>query len=243
MDRLIILDTETTGLGREDKIIQLAYCYHDLDDTQFIQTMSDPQCVIKPEAMATHHITPEMLTGAQPLEDTQEFQMLRELMTSDYYLVAHNAQFDIQQLKKYNLNMGNYKLIDTLKVMRALLPINRHDLQYVRYYLKLYEKEAEFRAKHKIDNITAHDAMGDVIVCYMIIDRLLNSTKRSYTLEELHQITVAPVTDVIMKFGKHKGSKISEILKSDRGYLEWIIKGMDNLDPETKEATIYQLAR
>jgi hypothetical protein len=46
-----------------------------------------------------------------------------------------------------------------------------------------------------------------------------------------------------MRFGKHKGNKVSEVLKSDRSYLEWVIKGMDNLDPETKEAIVYQLAK
>lgn len=46
--------------------------------------------------------------------------------------------------------------------------------------------------------------------------------------------TVVPET--VMPFGKHRGKPLSEVAKTDRGYLDWVVKKADLASPELKAA-------
>lgn len=245
MSNVIVFDTETTGMGKEDRVIQLAFSYSENGgEPMFFQTLCNTPPPIKPEAMATHHITPDMIKDKPTLMETEEYKFFEECTRDNHYLVAHNIKFDIDMITKEHQLNGDYRKIDTLKVMRKILPnVRYHTLQYLRYYLGLYKSEQEYCQNHGLEPISAHDALGDVIVLQMLLDKLLNSPKRKYTLEELHQITIEKATDAKLRFGKYKGSTVSEIVKSDRSYLDWVVNSMDRLDPETKEIIEYQLSK
>jgi DNA polymerase-3 subunit epsilon len=96
--RLVVLDTETTGLDHaRDKIIELAMLRVDVDsasglpvgDVQVYDALEDPGIPISPEVQAITGISGEMVRG-QRLDEARIGAMLQGVDL----VIAHNAGFD-----------------------------------------------------------------------------------------------------------------------------------------------------
>ena len=72
MQKIIILDTETTGTAQLDRICQLSYIVLDSDGKieEIHNEFCKPPVPLTFEAMSIHHITPEMLEDTIPCVDT-----------------------------------------------------------------------------------------------------------------------------------------------------------------------------
>ncbi|MGL4370621.1 MAG: 3'-5' exonuclease, partial [Spirochaetota bacterium] len=195
MSKIICLDTETTGADREDRILQLAYLIAEPGcDIQLHNAVCNPGRSIKYDAMAIHHITPEQVENCPSLVHTREYRTLLSINSPDNYLVIQNAKFDLEMLAKDGFT-SNMKLIDTMKVSQhALQDSPRHGLQYLRYSLGLYKKEDQFQ-----EMIKAHDALGDVIVLYLLYQYFCES---GLTPDEMVELTAQPVLLKTFSFGK-----------------------------------------
>ncbi len=225
----IILDTETTGFDKNDRIIQLAYIVYDGMNLEPFETFCYTEQPINFSAMAVHHITPDIIQGKEKLTETEVYKFLEELNTEENYLVIHNAPFDLAMLAKEGF-VNKMKLIDTLKVTRHLAPnLESHAMQYLRYHRGLYKEEAEITQLLGVE-IKAHDAMGDIIVLYLLLKRLLANN----TPEQLVELTQKPNLINKLRFGKYRGQLISEVVKTDRQYLQWMVEKLTDLDPDVK---------
>ena len=123
MQKTIILDTETTGTEHLDRICQLSYIVLDSDGNieEIHNEFCKPPVPLTFEAMAIHHITPEMLQDTIACVDTKAYKRLLELNTPNNIMVIQNAQFDLDMLLKEGMKL-NMKLLDTFRVLRALSP-------------------------------------------------------------------------------------------------------------------------
>jgi len=223
--KYIILDTETTGVDEEDRIIQLSYLVTDLDGN--ILEMYDDLCTaplpIKFDSMAIHNITPEMIEGKPVCVDTKAFARLNELNVPENTLVIQNAEFDEAMLAKEGF-VSQMKLIDTYRILRKKYPLQTpHGLQHKRYELGLYKKEPELIKELGVE-VRAHDALGDVVVLKLFLDHLLADGQ---THEEMIELCSAPMMLDIMTFGKHKGKTFEEIALNDRNSLQYMIDTFD----------------
>lgn len=237
--RYIVLDTETTGIEDDDRVIQLSYFILESGKETIIHNEYCKAPVdIKYDAMAAHHITPEMVEGKPEFGDTVAARELYALNSPENYLFAHNASFDLEMLKKEGFEC-NMKIVDTLRCARHLFPEkDYHNLQYFRYALGLYKTEKE-QAKKIGLNIQAHDALSDVFVLKMFISELTKMLAPEYkgieAIEHLVELSKKPVYYAKpLRFGKHKGKTLKEIAESDLGYLQWAVENMDNLDEDMK---------
>lgn len=232
MSKIIFFDTETTGIGEEDYLCQIAYKIGD----QSFREMYKPPIPIPPGASAVHHITNEMVKDKPSFTDSPEFKTIKELFEDkDSILVAHNMCFDLGMIKKEGINPPN--TICTLRVARYMDKdgkLAKHNLQFLRYALGI-EIEA-----------TAHDALGDVLVMEQLFERLkkkLAETERlngDEPLKRMMEISSQPSLFRTISFGKHAGKKISDILETDRGYLEWLLAQKEAGD-QKDEDWIYTL--
>ncbi len=229
---LIFIDTETTGTGFNDKLIQVAYRTTDNVD---VNKLYKPNKLIEISAMAIHHITEEMITNKPIFKDSPEYIDLKKRFDTGEIFIAHNAKFDISMLQKEGLMVGSF--IDTLKIARHLDPkskIESYSLQYLRYLLEI-DVEA-----------TAHDAWGDILVLEKLFYRLLKKimeTKelsRNEAIEYMVKISSKPSLIRIISFGKYKGEKLENIAKNDPGYLKWLLNEKQKSD-EDEEDWIYSL--
>jgi len=210
---LIFLDTETTGNEMsKDRLCQV--CYKTAEETKV--EYFKPPIPVSVKSMSITHITNKMLEDKEVFAESQMKKDLEKLLSTKV-LVAHNAKFDRAMLEAEGLIVQKY--ICTLRVARYLdtdSVIPEYNLQFLRYYLDL-EVSGD-----------AHDAAGDVNVLFALFHRLLSKIKETEKSDEaavqkMIDISSTPSLFIKFNFGKHKDKKIEEVLKSDRGYLEWLL--------------------
>lgn len=239
--QIIFLDTETTGNEpKKDFLCQVAYKTYDPNSkeraSETFCELYKPPVHIPPEASAVTHITDKTVADKKVFKESEEYEKIKKLLESpDSIMVAHNAKFDFEIIKKEGIVPPN--IICTLRVARALDRENvipQYRLQYLRYYLDI-DIEAE-----------AHDALGDVLVLEKLFERLLNKIITEDNLSEegaiskMLEISSHPSLMHMFNFGKYNGKTVKEVSEMDRGYLEWMLSQKE-LNPDNEEDWIYTL--
>lgn len=211
---LLFLDTETTGTGPEDRLCQVAYAFQGRET----ESLFKPPVPISIDAMAVCHITNRMVADKEPFIGSAMEKELRGILQNGAILVAHNAAFDVAVLKQEGLAAERF--IDTCKVSRSLdanEEVPRHSLQYLRYYYDL-----------DVQDVTAHDALGDVRVLVKLFDYLYGRMEalgkgEAEILAEMLEVSGKPTLLRTFHFGKYNGQKVKEIAYEDPGYLAWLL--------------------
>ncbi len=228
----IFLDTETTHLGPDARMIQLAY-KSAVDGAEVNEYFKAP-IPIDFGAMAVHHVTNEMVKDKPPFGGS-EHQIKLNALLSDNVLVAHNADFDIMVLKNEGINVPKH--IDTLRVSRHIIDAPQHKLQYLRYMLNL-----------DVEGM-AHDAWGDIIVLEALYRKMEEMIKEKFSvseesdvIEKMVYLTNLPVLIDEFKFGKYKGKTFKEVAATDQGYLRWLYESETGKpESEQNEDLVYTL--
>ena len=226
---LIFLDIETTGLELEDKICSIALVVLENSEVSKIYNLVNEGKKIPPLASSINHITNEMIKGQESLIECEAYKFLLENNLSTTTIVGHNVKFDLAKLSQSGFNFqGN--VIDTLRVTKHLIPeCEIFSLQFLRYELKLY--------KNEVDKIQSHHALGDASVIRMLYDCLLELSSK----EEMIELSTKKVLMQKFEFGKYSGRYIEEISSCDRGYLEWMLANIMDLDEDLRYSVKYYL--
>lgn len=235
--KIIILDTETTGVAEADRICQLAYLVvNEAGQVEEIHNeLCTPPLAIGFESMAIHHITPEMIAGTPVCIDTKAFSRLVELNTPDNLMVIQNAEFDLGMLIKEGFE-SRMRLVDTFRVLRASYPLDTpHGLQFKRYQWGLYHKEQALIDELGIE-IKAHDALGDVIVLKHLFEKL----NEDYTIDSMVELCSEPIILEYIPFGKNKGKRFEEVALNARNDLRYMLDNFD-LDGDLRTTLTYHL--
>ncbi len=216
LDRLIFIDTETTGLNDEDRIFQIAYEFRGEEK----EALFKPPVPISIEASETTGYTNKDVQDKESFAESAMKKDLEKIFSDEKNIfVAHNAKFDLKMIEKEGLKIG--PVIDTLKVAQYLDPqgkLGAYRLQYLRYALDLDVKDAR-----------AHDALGDIRVLKALFERLFLRMRKDFesdeeVLEKMIEISSQPVLIKKITFGKYAGEFVEVIAKNDPGYLEWLLK-------------------
>ena len=214
---IIFFDTETTGNEPKDFLCQIAW--KGPGNTEMKAGLFKPPLPIPFEAMAVHNITNKMVEDKPAFKDSPLWNEVKsEFENENTVVVAHNAIFDLGMLKKENIIPKNF--ICTLRVAREMDPeskLSRYNLQYLRYALDL-----------EVEGI-AHSADGDVLVLEKLFDRLLKKVMETESdqekaIKKMIEISGHPSILKTFNFGKYYGKTITEVKKTDPGYLEWLLK-------------------
>ena len=225
----VFLDVETSGFADDDKIVELALKARG-SMPQVAHSLYNPERPIGHEAMAVTHITNKMVADAPLFLGSPLHTTLNNLLAKDHVLVAHNADFDMKFLKREGIEI-NGPHICTYKVAyhqdeQALLP--KHTLQFLRYH---FFEEEEFEG----ENIVAHSAASDVLV----LERLFKHLEKSYTIEEMIEISSKPMLIKKFSFGKYKGEWIKDVARKDTNYLIWMRREMANMEESLRYTINY----
>ena len=122
--RLIVLDTETTGLNYKegDKLIEIACVVIEnrRKTDQYYHTYLNPQTPVKKEAFAVHGLSDVFLKNQPTFAEIKD-EFLAFIGTDK--IIAHNASFDMNfinaALQSHGEMILNYnRVIDTLKIAR-----------------------------------------------------------------------------------------------------------------------------
>ena len=221
------VDVESTGVDLEnDRVIQLAMI---VDDGKSLKHSSDlcyTDVKMSFSAMGVHHITPEMLEDKYWPDETDTFIELSKGNEPSNYFISHGNELDLVMLKHEGFEC-KMKLIDTNQCARHLLKdAEDYKLQTLRYQYGLYKKEGEISKMLGSDNITAHDALSDAILHYLLFEFLLE--KVDGDIEKLVKLTDEDVLLESVPFGKYKNkTTFEELYKDNPNYLVWIYANMN----------------
>jgi len=205
---------------------------------EMFSTLCNPGIEIEHGAMATHHITPEMIMGKPQLTDTSIYKKLLELNAEDNIMVIHNSKFDLEMLAKEGFKRET-QLIDTLTTAKHLYPLSeRHAMQYLRYSLDIYKNEEPEFTKTGVE-VKAHSAEGDVIVLAGLYNHMLEANSN----KKLIDLTKKTPLIMRMPFGKYRGTLTEEVVTSDLQYVNWMLKKMSDLSEDMRYTLNYYLTQ
>lgn len=211
---IIVLDTETTGLDpEEDQLVELAAL--EIGQPNYFSKLCNPGRSIGVEAMATHHITEEMIAFASSPEQVV-IEMLQQLDTKQHIFVAHNAKFDRAFIEPLLPSFVRPTWICTYRcALKAFPDAPRHTNQVLRYWLGLNPPVPEGLAPHR--------ALYDIIVTAEIFKVL----QTRLSIDQMIEITNKPILLPRVPFGKHAGKTWDQV---DYGYLRWILQNITDND-------------
>lgn len=157
--RVVVFDTETTGISRDDEIIELAAVEYVAGEfTRSFKSYLIPSTPINPGAEAVHHLSLAFLrkNGVQPVEALDRFFAF---LGEDVLLVAHNIRFDLRMLqnscRKYDFSFEprGLALCDTIAFAKRVVPgLEHYRLSYLIEALGL-------------KGSNSHDALDDAAAC------------------------------------------------------------------------------
>lgn len=165
--RVVVFDTETTGISRNDEIVEIAAAEFVAGElTRSFKLYVEPTCPMNPAAQAVHHLSLDFLAehGCEP---TRALERFFEFLGDDVLLIAHNLAFDYRILqnecRKFDFSAAIERIdfCDTLALARKLVPgLERYRLSYLIDALEL-----------KGNN--SHDALDDALACGELFFKLI----------------------------------------------------------------------
>lgn len=212
--KLIFIDTETTGLELDSRVISIAYIITEFEGTELKSTYA----VIKPDGKYDastinnshiHGLTPAIVNGGTDLLGV--LATLESLIHKDDVLVGHNINYDrqilINEAKRLGLELNVLKLRTecTLKMARDKLQGTNHKLGTV--YYKFFRETFE----------GAHNALQDTRACMKCYFALLKCAK-----EEVQELIF---TDQICR---HKHFRVIKIFHDEAAHCIFCNKALGN---------------
>ncbi len=233
---LIFLDLETTGLEDIDKICSIGLIAQSDNALHVEYELVNEGKKISPKASSINHITNEMLKGKSKLEDSIAYKFLQEHNNKDNVLIAHNIKYDLKMLEKVGFKWYG-DIVDTLRCTKHLIPeCEQFSLQFLRYELKLYKQEKALASTCKVD-LQAHNAISDALHVKLIYEYLYEIS----SLAALLDLSTKNVLIQKFEFGKYSGRYIEDISLNDRGYLDWMLSNISDLDEDLRYSIEYYI--
>ena len=219
--RFIFGDTETTGLGKDQGVVEISWIETDAEFNEVARygSLINPQKPIQFGAMSVHGITEAMVADAPTIEQFM-VDAGYPLAGPGTILTAHNSSYDIEFFGPW---MDKPDTLCTLKCSRVLYPdAEGHKLGILRCMLSL-----------EGDTRKAHSAQEDVSVLIQLAQRMCHDAGTDlYGLLEV-QRRPRPISK--MPFGKHKGVPLAEL---PNNYIFWLLNKADNLDADLRTALL-----
>ena len=165
--RIVVFDTETTGIAHDDEIIQLAAAEYVRGElTRTLNLYVVPSCPIHPEAEAVHHISMPFLV-ANGIAPTEALDRFFGFLGRDALLVAHNIHFDFRMLQNecrkfdYVADPEAITFCDTIALAKRLAPGQEH-----------YRLGCLIEALG-LAGTNSHDALDDTLACGSLFFHLI----------------------------------------------------------------------
>lgn len=229
---LIFLDLESTGLESHDKICSIGIIGAKDDEIATIYELVNEGKKIPPKASSINHITNEMISGKPALKESRAWSFLQEHNNENSTIIAHNVNFDLKMLQASGF-VWTGRVIDTLRATKHLIPECEYfSLGFLRYELKLYKDENREAQKCSLGEMVfaPHNAISDALHVKLLYEYLREMKGH----EELVELSLKHVLLQKLDFGKYSGRYIEEISMCDRGYLEWILSNVVDLDEDLR---------
>ena len=241
---ICFFDLETTGTNPgKDRIVEIAILK--LDTTNQKKEMVwrvNPECPIPDEASSVHGITDEMVKDQPTFKNYSKeiHNFIEGCDLGGYNIDKFDLPLLVEEFIRSGIDVSSFVKVKTVDVQTIFFKKEPRDLSSA---LKFYCNK---------DHGNAHTALDDTIATYEVllsqldkyddlepsVDFLSTLTRRNKNIDFAGRIIEDNDGDAIFNFGKHKGKKVKEILKEEKGYYSWM---MNSDFPEYTKKIITQV--
>lgn len=226
---LAVIDLETTGINLAvDRIVELAIVKVQPDGSRIVKRkLVNPQMPIPKVSSDVHGITDDMVKDAPSFK--QVANEIRQFLDNSDLAGYNSNRFDIPMLVEEFLRSGLEFDVTT----RHLL-----DVQKLYHMMEPRTLSAAYKFYCGKDLDNAHSAEVDAMATFEILESQLERySQAGTTVESIIKFTgQEQIVDFarrfimengveIFNFGKHKGKPVTDVLKAEPQYYDWMMKG------------------
>ncbi len=229
---LAIFDIESTGLNpRADRIVELSVVRVEVDGSTTVKTwLVNPEMPIPPEVSAIHHITDSDVKNCLPFSMiVDEVDTLIAGCDLGGYNVLH---FDIPMLEEEFIRCGRSLDTEMRHVIDAQKIFHKREPRDLSAAVRLFcGREHEGAHGAEADTLATLDVIIGQFERYGDLPDSIEEIEREYNnLDPANVDRTGRFRwengEVIINFGKKKGSKLREFIKTSEGtsFLKWMLK-------------------
>lgn len=227
---IIFFDLETTGTNTlTDRIVEISMIKIMPNGEEHERTLRiNPEMPIPPEATAVHHITDE------DVADCRTFKMIAKDLAASFTgcdIAGFNSnKFDIPMLAQ--------------EFARAGVKFDFTRPRFIDVQTIFHKKEqrtlvAAYKFYCNKDLTEAHSASADTRATYEVLkaqldryedlpndmEALSEYSSQNRNVDLAGRIIYNEDRKEVINFGKHKGRLVEDVLRTDLGYYDWMMKG------------------
>ena len=226
---ICFIDLETTGINISlDRIVEIAIVKIGLDGTKQVKRrLVNPEMPIPKASSDVHGITDEMV------KDAPSFKVLaneiKQFMEGSDIGGYNSNRFDVPILNEEFLRAGIQVDIETRKLL---------DVQKVFHMMEQRTLSAAYQFYCHKTLQDAHTAEADATATWEILEaQILKYPQIGKTVDSIVKFTGEDeIIDFarrfvyengvpVFNFGKHKGKPVTQVLKEEPQYYDWMMKG------------------
>ena len=227
---IAFIDLETTGVSLSaDRIVEIAIIKLLPDGTRQVKRkLINPEMPIPKEASDIHGITNEMVTAAPTFKQSaNEIKMYIDNCDLGGY---NSNRFDIPILMEEFLRSG----LDVDLSKRRMI-----DVQHIFYTMEPRTLSAAYKFFCEKELVNAHSAEADIAATIDVfmaqlqryqnlgnsIDSILGVIGEEKIVDYARRFGFDDKGNEIFNFGKHKGRPVTDVLKAEPQYYDWMMRG------------------
>lgn len=240
---LAVIDLEATGMNLStDRIVEIAIVKVMPDGKKTVKRkLLNPEMPIPPVVTDIHGITDDMVKDAPTFR--QVANEIRQFIDNADLAGYNSNRFDIPLLVEeflrasLELDFKNRKLVDVQKIFHSMEP-------------RTLSAAYRFYCNEELKN--AHSAEADASATWEVLQSQVERYPQlGLTVESvLKCIGEEPIVDFarrmimdngreVFNFGKHKGRIVTEVLKAEPQYYDWMMKGDFPLHTKQKLTEVF----
>jgi DNA polymerase-3 subunit epsilon len=240
---LAIIDLETTGINLStDRIIEIAIVKIFPDGKQQVKRkLINPEIHIPPSSTEFHGITDEMVKDAPTFR--QAANEIRQFIDNADLAGYNSNRFDIPMLAEEFLRVDldfdfrNRKLLDVQKIFHTME--QRTLAAAYKFYcnetlVDAHSAEADAQATWNVlqSQVERYPQLG------LTVESILKCIGEENTVDFARRMVMEKGVEVF-NFGKHKGRSVTEVLKAEPQYYDWMMKGDFPLHTKLKLTEVF----
>ena len=240
---LAIIDLETTGINLStDRIIEIAIVKIFPDGKKLVKRkLINPEIPIPPTSTEIHGITDEMVKDAPTFR--QAANEIRQFIDNADLAGYNSNRFDIPMLAEEFLRVAldfdfkNRKLLDVQKIFHTME--QRTLAAAYKFYcnetlVDAHSAEADAQATWNVlqSQVERYPQLG------LTVDSILKCIGEENTVDFARRMVMEKGVEVF-NFGKHKGRSVTEVLKAEPQYYDWMMKGDFPLHTKQKLTEVF----
>ena len=225
---IVFFDLETTGLDIvKDRIVEISYIKVYPGGREELKTLRvNPEMPIPADATAIHHISDDDVRSCPTFK--QIAHELADVFRGSDLAGYNSSKFDLPVLAE------EFRRADVdIDLMRAKMV----DVQVIFYKMEPRNLSAAYRFYCGAELEGAHGACADTRATYEVlksqlqrydtlkndVDFLSQFTMQRRNVDPAGRIVLDEAGCEVINFGKYKGRKLDEVLRTDTGYFGWVM--------------------